>query len=203
VTVEVTPHHLFFDLSSLFDSASAEEKNSKSSSEVRLGRTKEDDQVSIINRRKIFQVNPPIRQSPETRQYLLRALKQGDIDFIATDHAPHSPAEKAQGMSGLTHLDTFGPFVTWLMQAHQFTPQEIARVGAYNPAQFFNQFSNYQYGKIAKGFVGSLTIIDMHRPITITKALLKTKAQWSPFEGVTFPGSVAYTIVKGKVYKNL
>jgi dihydroorotase len=89
------------------------------------------------------------------------------------------------------------------MQAHQFTPQEIARVGAYNPAQFFNQFSNYQYGKIAKGFVGSLTIIDMHRPITITKALLKTKAQWSPFEGVTFPGSVAYTIVKGKVYKNL
>ncbi len=172
VTVEVTPHHLFFDQTMV-------QPEAKSS----------------------FQVNPPIRQSPETRQYLLRALKHGDIDFIATDHAPHSLAEKATGTSGLTHLDTFGPFVTWLMQAHQFTPQEIARVCAYNPAKFFNQFSQNPYGQIASGFVGSLSIIDMNEPITITKDVLKTKAQWSPFEGLTFSGSVAMTVIKGKVYK--
>ncbi len=173
VSVEVTPHHLFFD-QTMFEP----------------------------DKKGIFQVNPPIRQSPETREYMLQALKNGEIDFIATDHAPHSPEEKAKGTSGLTHLDTFAPFTTWLMRDCGFTPQDILRVCAENPAQFFNQFSVHQYGEIRKGFVGSLTIIDMNKPITIEKSMLKTKANWSPFEGMTVPGSVAMTVIKGKVFKN-
>ncbi len=172
VSVEVTPHHLYFD-QTMFE---PEKKG-------------------------IFQVNPPIRQHPETKKYMQEALRKGDIDFLATDHAPHSLEEKQKGTSGLTHLDTFGSFTTWLMKDCGFTPQDILRVSAFNPAQFFNQYSSVKYGEIAKGFAGSLTVIDMNKPITITKSMLKTKAQWSPFEGLEFPGSVAYTIVKGKVYQ--
>ena len=172
VTAEVTPHHLYFD----------------------------DSMVSEGNR-KMFQVNPPIRQSRENRLALIVALQTGDIDYLATDHAPHTLAEKENGVSGLTHLDTFGSFVTWLIQKQGFAPEEIARVCSYNPGNFINQFGDRKYGKVEAGFAGSLTVLNIDKPITIERSMLKTKVGWSPFEGVQFPGQVLYTIVKGKVYK--
>lgn len=170
VTVEVTPHHLYFD-------------------ETMLG-----------DKRKSFQVNPPIRQTKENRLALISLLKKGDIDCLATDHAPHSIEEKEKGMSGLTHLDTYGPFVSWMAKEHDFSPQEIARACSINPANFFNKFTEFPYGKIEKGYMGSLTILDLNKSVTITKNMLKTKCGWSQFEGITFPGSVFMTIIKGKVY---
>ena len=108
VTVEVTPHHLYFDESMLNDN------------------------------RKKFQVNPPIRQTKKNRLALIYLLKNGDIDYLATDHAPHTSEEKEKGVSGFAHLDTYGPFITWLMQEHNFTAEEIARVCSRNPANFLN-----------------------------------------------------------------
>jgi dihydroorotase len=171
VTVEVTPHHLYFDESMLTPSNHI-----------------------------TFQVNPPIRQSKENRLALIKALKKGDIDYLATDHAPHSWEEKEKGISGLTHLDTYGSFISWLIKEHNFTASEITRVCAENPGVFMNQFIKNKYGKIEKGFVGSLAVVDMHKNIVITKESLKTKSRWSPFLGVTFPGSVVMTIIKGKIY---
>jgi len=170
VTVEVTPHHLYFDLSML------NEKN-----------------------RKWLQGNPPIR-SAKDRMEIIKFLRKGDIDYLATDHAPHTMAEKEKGISGMPHLDTYAPFVTWLRKEHDFTPEDIARICAYNPGNFINQFTKEQYGEIKEGFVGSLTIVDFGKPIKITKSELKTKCGWSPFENTTFPGSRIITIIKGKVY---
>lgn len=179
VSVEVTPHHLFFDETML------NEKN-----------------------RVMFQVNPPIRQTKENRLKLIEALKKGDIDYLATDHAPHTKEEKEKGISGLPHLDTYGPFVTWLMAEHDFAPEEIARVCAQNPGNFLNEFweakpapeSAGRYGKLEEGYTGSLTVVDMNRKLKVEREKLKTKCKWSPFEGFTFPGSVITTIVKGEVY---
>lgn len=174
LAVEITPHHLFFDESNV-----AKENY------------------------KWLQVNPPIRQTAENRLALIAALKNGDIDYLATDHAPHTAAEKEKGASGMPHLDTFGPFAAWLMKEHNFLPQDIVRVCSFNPGQFMNTFMNTKYGKIAEGYVGSLNVLDMNRPVKIQKAMLKTKCVWSPFEGVTFPGRVVMTIIKGKVYSNV
>lgn len=171
VTAEVTPHHLYFDETMITD-----------------------------ENRKMLQVNPPIR-SQKDRVALIQGLRDGTIDYLATDHAPHTIAEKEKGISGMPHLDTYGTFVVWLMKEHQFTPQDIARVCSFNPGQFINQFTSIKYGQIKPGFAGSLTILDLNRPIIINKSILKTKCAWSPFEGMTFPGRVACTIVKGKVYK--
>ncbi|KKU75938.1 MAG: Allantoinase [Candidatus Nomurabacteria bacterium GW2011_GWB1_47_6] len=173
VTVEVTPHHLYFDEAMLNE-----------------------------GNRNLLQVNPPIRGNKENRLALIEALRKGEIDYLASDHAPHTVEEKEKGASGLPQLDTFGPFVAWLMKEHDFTPEEIARVCSENPANFFNEFKDIKYGKIEEGYTGSLTILDINKPIMITKEILKTKCGWSPFERVTFPGSVVMTIVKGKVYKN-
>lgn len=172
VSVEVTPHHLFFD------------------------------ETMIEENRKVFQVNPPIRHTQENRLALIYYLKNGDIDYLATDHAPHTVEEKEKGISGLTHLDTYGPFITWLMKEHAFSSEEIERVCSNNPGNFMNEFLQEKHGKIEENYTGSLTIIDMNKPIQITKDILKTKSKWSPFEGITFPGRVVMTVVKGKVYEN-
>jgi dihydroorotase len=173
VTVEVTPQHLFFD--------------KETPVEVPL---------------KYLQMNPPVRQSKENRLALIAALKNGGIDYLATDHAPHTIREKEQGTSGLPQLDTYGPIAAWLMVEHNFSGGDIARVCSLNPGQWFNKFSQIKFGRIEPGYAGSLSIINMNKPIIISKTNIKTKCAWSPFEGVQFPGRVVYTIVKGKVYKN-
>ncbi|MFA6353934.1 MAG: dihydroorotase [Candidatus Paceibacterota bacterium] len=170
VVVEVSPHHLYYDSEMLTE-----------------------------NNAKFMQMNPPLRTIND-KIYLIKALLDKTIDFIATDHAPHTEEEKLKGISGTPQLDTYGSFVSWLMKEHNFTPQDIARVCSVNPANFLNQFTANKYGKIEEGYVGSLTILDLNKPIIITKDKLKTKCGWSPFEGVTFPGSVTMTIVKGIPY---
>ena len=150
-----------------------------------------------------LQMNPPLRD-PEDRLALINGIKEKQLDFIATDHAPHTKEEKNMGISGVPHLDTYGPFVTWLIKEHDVSLHSIARVCAYNPGNFVNEFKSENdgkgWGKIEEGFVGSLTIVDMNKPITIKAENLKTRCAWSPFEGVTFPGSVTHTIVRGKAY---
>ncbi len=154
VSVEVTPTHLFFDSETTFGVDSG-----------------------------FMQMNPPVRASHEDRLKLIEYLKKGDIDYLATDHAPHTIEEKQKGISGIPHLDTYGPFTTWLAKDHGFTAQDIARVCAENPAKFFNQFAENKYGQIAEGFMGSLSVIDMEKSITINKEFLKTNCGWSPLEG--------------------
>lgn len=174
VTAEVTPHHLFFDDSMLTD-------------ENRLA----------------LQMNPPLR-GPADRLALIEALRNGLLDYVATDHAPHTLEEKATGVSGVPLLDTYGAFATWLMQEHRFTPQEIARVCAFNPGRFVKEFLPAElgegFGVIAPGYVGSLTILDTKSPWLVKREEMRTKCAWSPFEGFTFPGRVKATVIRGRSY---
>jgi len=174
VTCEVTPHHLFFDTTSLTD-----------------------------ENRPWLQMNPPLR-APEDRTALIEALRNGLIDYIATDHAPHTHEENAKGISGVPHLDTYGAFAAWLIKEHHFTPEQIARVCAFNPGNFVREFLPSDYGEgfgvVAPGYVGSLTILDMETPWTVRREEMKTKCAWSPFEGFTFPGRVRSTVIRGKVH---
>jgi dihydroorotase len=173
VTCEVTPHHLFFDTSML-----------------------------TPENRMALQMNPPLR-SREDRLALIEALRSGVIDYIATDHAPHTLEEKAVGASGVPLLDTYGAFTTWLMSEHQFSPEQIARVCAYNPGRFVREFLPAGFGQgfgvIAPGYVGSLTVLDPRQPYAVTRESVQTKCGWSPFEGFTFPGSVRATVLRGTV----
>ncbi len=174
VTAEVTPHHLFFDETMLTDA-----------------------------NRLALQMNPPLRGSAD-RLALIEALRGGLLDYIATDHAPHTLEEKAHGVSGVPLLDTYGAFATWLMREHGFSAQEIARVCAYHPGRFVKEFLPASfgegYGVVAPGYVGSLTILDLDAPWTVRREEMRTKCAWSPFEGFTFPGRVRATVIHGKVY---
>jgi dihydroorotase len=167
VTAEVTPHHVYFDTA----------------------------QITPENRQPM-QMNPPLR-APADRLAMLDALRDGTADYLATDHAPHTLAEKERGVSGQPHLDTYGPFVTWLMVEQGFTPERIAAICSANPGEFVNPYQKDKWGRLQPGSVGSLTVLNLKKPTTIRREDLKTKCGWSPFEGVTFPGSVEAVFVRG------
>lgn len=179
VTCEATPQHLYFS----------------------------DDQVGLD---RFYQMNPPIRKQ-EDHNALLESFLKGEIDYLATDHAPHTQEEKEKGTSGLTGLDTFGAFVTWLMIEKKMAPKLVAQACCENPGTFVNQFledisehaprfKNYGkgFGFLEKGYMANFTILDLKKPITITKEVLKTKVAHSPFLGTTFPGSVHAVYMGGK-----
>lgn len=182
------------------------------------------------------QMNPAL-QSAEHRQALIDGLRSGFIDYVATDHAPHTLDEKFKnfadvaehlklspeeaylhlkktdlsecqrrsclnGTSGTPQLDTYGLVAAWLIAEQGFSPQDVARVTAYNPGNFTNQFVDRKLGKIAEGYQGSLTVLDMGSSTILDRSLLRTKVGWSPFEGMVFPGRVAMTMIRGKAYKN-
>jgi dihydroorotase len=168
VTAEVTPHHVFFDTAMITDA-----------------------------NRPWMQMNPPLR-SPADREAMLEALRDGTADYFATDHAPHAIAEKQKGASGQPHLDTYGPFVTWLLIEKGFTLERIAAICCANPGSFVNEFRTEKYGRLLPGYAGSLTVLNLRRPMTVRREELKTRCGWSPFEGVTFPGSVEAVFVRGR-----
>jgi dihydroorotase len=99
-----------------------------------------------------------------------------------------------------------GAFATWLMVEHGFTAQDVCRVFSANPGAFVKEFLPGElglgFGQIAAGYVGSLTVLDMQKPYAVTRESVKTKCAWSPFEGVTFPGSVRATVIEGRVFEN-
>lgn len=200
-TIEVSPLHLYFDTDIL------------------------DEKPELWP---YVQMNPAL-QGRHHRMQLIKALKEGFIDFLATDHAPHTLDEKFRnfgsekeylklltsdiarcrelsrrdGTSGTTQLDTYALLAAWLMKEHGFTPTDIARVACENPGNFANMFHSGtgKFGRIAPGYYGSLTVLNMRKPTTVTRGMLKTKSKWSPYEGITFPGSVAMVMVKGKPVK--
>ena len=180
VSIEVTPQHLYFDLEHLEDS-----------------------------RLKSFQMNPPIRHHHD-REALKSALRNGEIQYLATDHAPHTKEEKEKGTSGLTGLDTYAGFVTWLLN-EGFSPELMAKVCAENPGDFHNQFLaswnlldqnktnlGLGVGFLKPGFLANFTILRPNHPETVTVDKLRTKVLHSPFLGVTFPGSLKRLFIKGK-----
>lgn len=171
VSCEITPHHLAIDLENL-------------KSQPRPG---------------FLQCNPPIRPRSD-RLYLLQAFREGAIDFLASDHAPHSFAENESGISGIPHLDTFGVFLFWLRE-QGISWRTIVRAACEAPGSALSRFMPHPYGRLREGFVGSLTILDTATPVTIRRRALKTASEWSPFEGSTYPGRVSHTIVRGKVYR--
>ncbi len=169
VTAEVTPHHVFFDTA----------------------------QITVDNRQSM-QMNPPLR-APSDRAALLDALREGTADYLATDHAPHTRAEKAKGISGQPHLDTYGPFVTWLLVEQGFAPQRVASICSANPGAFVKSYQKEQFGALVARLRWLAHGAGLEKSRDDSREDLRTRCGWSPFEGVTFPGRVAAVFVRGEL----
>ncbi len=174
VTSDVTPHHLL-----LTDEALLEKKDSS------------------------FKMKPPLR-SEKDRQAMITGIQTGLIDCIATDHAPHSADEKnapfQQAPFGITGLETAVPLIyDRFVRTGQITLQQFVKLFSTNPARIIGLANR---GKVAEGLPADLTILDLQAPFHIREPFF-SKSSNSPFIGCKGVGTVAYTIVSGKVvYQN-
>jgi len=147
----------------------------------------------------LAQMNPPLR-SPHDNEVLWQALLDGVIDFIATDHAPHTLEEKAQEYpntpSGMPGVETSLPLM--LTQAMQGRCT-IAQVSHWMSTAVAKAYGIPNKGAIAPGYDADLVLVDLNTYHPVLREELLTKCGWSPFEGWNLTGWPAVTIVGGQV----
>ncbi len=148
-----------------------------------------------------FKMAPPIR-SKEDVQEILRGLKDGTIDTIATDHAPHSEAEKNCGfensMNGIVGLETALPLaITYLVNKNILSPFELIKKITINPAKIIG----IDRGTLSIGKKADINIIDPNLKYKIDINNFKSKSKNSPFNGFEVNGKVIKTFINGVEYE--
>lgn len=144
-------------------------------------------------------MNPPLR-TKEDVEAVKRALKDGTLDVIATDHAPHSNEEKNCGydkaMNGIVGLETsFAMSYTTLVKDGILTPLELIDKMSCKPAEILGA----NRGNIAVGNVADIAIIDVDKEYEIKADDFVSKGKNSPYIGMKVFGKVLYTLVDGKI----
>lgn len=147
-------------------------------------------------------MNPPLRTSKDVKA-IIKGLKDGTIDIIATDHAPHSEDEKNVEFDiapfGIVGLETALPLSLKLVDEKVLTMSQVIEKLTILPAQIVNS----DKGTLKKNHVADITIFDPKDEYLIDKNTFNSKGKNTPFQNWKVRGKVKYTLVSGKiVYKN-
>ena len=141
-------------------------------------------------------VNPPLR-TEEDRLAVIAAILDGTVDAIATDHAPHSEADKAGGAPGFTGLETAFPVCyTSLAASGGLDLKRLSFLMSANPARILGLKDR---GRIAPGLRADLAVLDTAASWVVEPALFKSRGKNSPFEGRELKGKVILSIHRGRV----
>jgi dihydroorotase len=148
----------------------------------------------------IIRVNPPVREQRH-QDALWPALLDGTIDMIATDHAPHDPAEKTradiwQADCGFPGVETQMALMLTQVAAGRLTLTDYVRLSAVAPARAFGLFP--AKGVLTPGADADIAIVDLARTATITAARLHSRGRITPFEGMEVRGVPVHTLVRGR-----
>lgn len=144
-----------------------------------------------------FKMNPPLRGEAD-RLALIEALRDGTIDMIATDHAPHSAEEKSRGLEksafGITGLETAFPVLwTGLVEPGIIGRERLTELMSTAPARRFGIESGIELGKPA-----SLAVFDVSTTYTIDPAAFASKGRATPFGGRQVRGRCVLNICRGR-----
>lgn len=169
-SVEVTPHHLTLTAPDCYE---------------RLGT--------------LAQMNPPVRDA-EHQALIWQGIKDGTVDVLGSDHAPHTLEEKAHpypgSHSGMTGVQTLVPIMLDHVNAGRLTLERLVDLTSHGPARLFGILGK---GRIAVGNDCDLTIVDLKRRETISNARIASRCGWTPYDGVAVTGWPVATIVRGQV----
>lgn len=154
---------------------------------------------AVLEHGTLAKMNPPLRTAAD-RDALIEGLKDGTIDMIATDHAPHSAEEKGRSLteapSGITGLETaLALGITSLVNKGHLTMVQLMEKMSLNPARLYH----LECGCLEEGRPADLVIFDPEKTWTVKAEEFASKAANSPFIGTELTGKVAYTICGGKV----
>jgi dihydroorotase len=167
-SVEVTPHHLTLEAPECYE---------------RLGTR--------------AQMNPPVRGG-EHRAAIWHGLQQGVVDVLGSDHAPHTLDEKAGTYpatpSGMTGVQTLVPLMLDHVNAGRLSLLRFVDLTSAGPARLFGIASK---GRIAAGYDADLTVVDLKRRATIANSWIKSRAGWTPYDGMAVTGWPVGTFVRG------
>ncbi|MDO4275318.1 MAG: dihydroorotase [Eubacteriales bacterium] len=146
-----------------------------------------------------YKMNPPLRTKADV-EALRRALKNGAIQVISTDHAPHSAKDKTGSMRstpfGIVGLETsLALTYTELVEKGVLTITEMVEKMSWNPAQILGLDS----GTIQEGHPADIIVVDVDNEYEIDKNKFLSKARNTPFQGWKVKGKVLYTICDGKI----
>jgi len=171
VTAEVTPHHFL-----LTDTAIAERGGYDTN----------------------FKMNPPLREAAD-RDAMIEGLRDGSIDVIATDHAPHHLDEKSlefdRAPFGIVGLETAVPLsLDRLVHTGRIRLSRMVELLSVNPARILN----VPGGTLSEGAPADITIIAPDLKVKIEAAKLRSRSKNTPFDGWELRGSVAATLVGGR-----
>jgi dihydroorotase len=148
----------------------------------------------------VYKMKPPLRSSAD-RQALVEAIRTGVIDCIASDHAPHSPDEKAAGFKaapfGVIGMETSFPVIhDRLVRTGIIDIKRLIELFAASPARILHLEGR---GTVKTGGPADLTLLDLERPFKIDAKDFCSKSVNCPFIGWEGKGAVIYTIVNGKI----
>jgi len=146
----------------------------------------------------LAKVNPPLRTKKDV-DAIIEGLKDGTIDIIATDHAPHHIDEKnvefASAANGMVGFETALPLaITYLYKTGVLTLEQIVEKMCVNPSKILG----LNKGSLEVGKAADITIIDVDEDVIVDTAKFKSKSKNSPFNGYKLKGAIYYTIVNGK-----
>lgn len=147
--------------------------------------------------------NPAVKKASD-RDAIMKAVNENVIDVIATDHAPHTFDEKSQIYS---KAPSGGPLVQYALLAMlekvkegKITIEKVVEKMCHAPAELFQVSKR---GFVREGYFADLVLVNPSNTITVSKELILSKCNWSPFEGYTFSNSIDSTFVNGElVYSN-
>lgn len=147
----------------------------------------------------LAQMNPPIRDAPH-QAGLWAAIASGACDLIATDHAPHTLEEKARpypaSPSGMPGVQTMLPLMLDHVARGRLTLERLIDLTSAGPARVWGLAAK---GRLAVGFDGDLTLVDLSARRTIHAADQASRCGWTPFDGVEVTGWPVATVVRGHV----
>ena len=144
-------------------------------------------------------MNPPLREAKD-KLAIIEGLKDGTIDAIITDHAPHSEEEKAKGLekapNGIIGFETaLAATITNLVDKGHISYIDMVKLMSYNPAKILG----IDKGEITEGKVADLTIFNQNEEYIYKKENIVSKSKNTPWIGKILKGKVKYTVVDGRI----
>jgi dihydroorotase len=158
------------------------------------------DERAYADQRSVIRVNPPVRERRH-QMGLWEGLHDGTIDMIATDHAPHTPAEKLRNDiwtvdCGFPGVETQMPLMLTQVRAGRLSLSNYVRLTSTKPAKAFGLYP--AKGALLPGSDADITLVDLDRGDTITADQFQSRSKITPFEGMKVTGIPIHTLVRGR-----
>ena len=151
-----------------------------------------------------YRMNPPLREESD-RLAIIEGIKDGTIDCIVTDHAPHAAVEKADFLkapNGIVGLETsLAASITGLVEPGHISLERLVELMCLNPAKILRLYGGKkrEAGCLQPGYPANVTVFDPKRRWTVEPGRLHSKSHNTAFKGMELTGKAACTIVRGKI----